>query len=232
MKRTIFILFVLLSVGSLYAFKGHQQTSPQLPPRGLVNLDVNRQDVRVAIRSLFKAGNLSYTIAPAVQGQVTAQFHNYPFADALANMLGQVNATYHVQAGVYNVVKSDGEVVMIEPLNLDFQNADVRVALRKLFMARGASFVISPDVQGNVTVTMRNTNFEAALQNLLRQVDATYRVEGGGYDVVRKDGDPALDVSKAAAITIEGKYVYIVLDRNVYKLTKDDMKVVSKRRLP
>jgi hypothetical protein len=69
MKRTIFILFVLLSVGSLYAFKGHQQTSPQLPPQGLVNLDVNQQDVRVAIRSLFKAGNLSYTIAPDVQGR-------------------------------------------------------------------------------------------------------------------------------------------------------------------
>ena len=63
--------------------------------------------------------------------------------------------------------------------SLDYESADVREALRALFKNVGVSYTIASDVQGLVTVHLRNIPFEAALQQITRQVDATYRIEGG-----------------------------------------------------
>ena len=70
--------------------------------------------------------------------------------------------------------------------SLDLQQADVREAIRALFKNISVSYSIAPEVQGTVTVSLKNVSFETALQNILRQVDATYRVEGGVYEVVRR----------------------------------------------
>ena len=68
--------------------------------------------------------------------------------------------------------------------SLELDSADVREALRALFKNVGVSYSIAPEVQGTVTVSLRNVTFEAALQNILKQVNATYRVEGGIYQIV------------------------------------------------
>jgi hypothetical protein len=39
-------------------------------------------------------------------------------------------------------------------------------------------------------VSLKNVPFETALQNITRQVDATYRIEGGVYQIVRRE-EPA-----------------------------------------
>lgn len=70
--------------------------------------------------------------------------------------------------------------------SLELEQADVREALRALFKNVNVSYSIAPEVQGPVTVSLKNVTFEAALQNILRQVDATYRVEGGVYEIVKR----------------------------------------------
>jgi hypothetical protein len=74
--------------------------------------------------------------------------------------------------------------------SLEYQQADVREALRALFRTVGVDYSIAPDVQGLITVSLRNVPFETALQAILRQVDATYRIEAGIYQIVRRI-DPA-----------------------------------------
>ncbi len=71
--------------------------------------------------------------------------------------------------------------------SLEYQQADVREALRALFRNVGVSYSIDPVIQGFVTVSLKNVTFEAALQYVLRQVDATYRVEGGVYEIVKRE---------------------------------------------
>ncbi len=66
--------------------------------------------------------------------------------------------------------------------SLELDQADVREALRALFKNVNVSYSIAPEVQGTVTVSLKNVTFDTALQNVLRQVDATYRVEAGVYD--------------------------------------------------
>jgi len=70
---------------------------------------------------------------------------------------------------------------------LELDSADVREALRALFKNVGVSYSIAPEVQGTVTVSLRNVTFEVALRNILGQVNATYRVEGGIYQIVQKE---------------------------------------------
>jgi hypothetical protein len=70
--------------------------------------------------------------------------------------------------------------------SLELEQADVREALRALFKNVNVSYSIAPEVQGPVTVALKNVTFELALQNILRQVDATYRVEGGVYEIIKK----------------------------------------------
>ena len=71
--------------------------------------------------------------------------------------------------------------------SLEYEQADVREALRALFKNVGVSYTIAPEVQGTITVSLKNVTFETVLQNITRQVDATYRIEGGIYQIVRRE---------------------------------------------
>jgi len=74
--------------------------------------------------------------------------------------------------------------------SLELQQADVRDALRALFRNVSVNYSIAPEVQGTVTVSMKNVLFEQALQNILKQVDATYRIESGVYEIVKREAGP------------------------------------------
>ncbi len=71
--------------------------------------------------------------------------------------------------------------------SLEYQQADVREALRALFKTVGVSYSIAPEVQGPITVSLKNVTFDVALQDVLRQVNATYRITGGVYEIVPKE---------------------------------------------
>jgi hypothetical protein len=73
--------------------------------------------------------------------------------------------------------------------SIEYQQADVREALRALFKMVGVSYAIDPDVQGYVTVSLKSVPFGTALQSILRQVDAVYQVQGGVYRIMRKPVD-------------------------------------------
>lgn len=71
------------------------------------------------------------------------------------------------------------------------KNENVREVLRSLFKKMGvAGYTIDPTVQGNVTLNLSQVPLNIALESLTRQVDATYRVEGGIYQVLRKEPSP------------------------------------------
>lgn len=72
----------------------------------------------------------------------------------------------------------------------EYQSADLREALRALFKQVNANYSIAPDIQGQVTISMKNAKFELVLQNILAQVNATYRYEGGVFIIVKKEVVP------------------------------------------
>ncbi len=66
----------------------------------------------------------------------------------------------------------------------EYQQADIREALKTLFRQVDANYSILPEVQGTVTINMKNARFELVLQNLLNQVNATFRYEAGVFVIV------------------------------------------------
>jgi type II secretory pathway component GspD/PulD (secretin) len=85
--------------------------------------------------------------------------------------------------------------------SMDYRQADVREALRALFRLVNGSYTAASDVQGTVTLSLKNVTFETALQNLTRQIDATYHIEGGVYQIIHRIEmtAPALDFGDSIA---------------------------------
>ncbi len=89
-----------------------------------------------------------------------------------------------------------------------FEQADAREALRWLFRKGLIGGTIAPDVQGVVTLSLRNVTWETALQNVTRQVDASYRVTEGWFYVVRHEEFTLIEPSHPSAdlLKIESSY--------------------------
>ena len=78
--------------------------------------------------------------------------------------------------------------------SVEFQNADLREALKSIFNQVGANYSIPPTIQGTVTASFKKARFETVLQNLLQQVNATYRYDAGVFMIVlREDTTPPVE---------------------------------------
>jgi type II secretory pathway component GspD/PulD (secretin) len=85
------------------------------------------------------------------------------------------------------IASAQGDILDHKILSAEYQNADLREVLKTLFREVGASYSISADVQGSVTMSMKDAKFELVLQNVLAQVGATYRYEGGTFVIIKRD---------------------------------------------
>lgn len=82
------------------------------------------------------------------------------------------------------MAQDDPRERIVQSLELD--QADIRDALKLLFRMVQANYSVNPDVQGTVTISLQNVPFETALRAVLNQVDGTWRVEGGIYNIIKK----------------------------------------------
>jgi type II secretory pathway component GspD/PulD (secretin) len=176
-------------------------------------VSIEDSDVRLSLRRLMAAVAVSYSVAPEVQGTVTVELRNIDLETALQYILKQVDATYRVEGGVYQIVPLRQEEspglrdpsvrVAQKPIRIEMgssnlslrvvkmDRADFKEAVERLFqVVDGPGYSISPDVQGTVTLEMKDVPFETVLQSLCKQVDATYRADGGTYRIVRKQAPP------------------------------------------
>jgi hypothetical protein len=133
---------------------------------------------------------------------VTASLKDVTFDTALQNLLRQVDATYRIEGGVYNIILRVPDEPTID--NLLYENADIREALQGLFRKVGVSYTIAPEVQGLVTCSLSNVSLSTALSQLLRPVGATWLVEGGIYRIVRRDALAAATTPPAVGSSRHG----------------------------
>lgn len=189
-KNLLVVLTVLVTFAALAL-----PISAQTPlSKVKVSLDVNKTDIQTVIRTLLKREKVSYLIDDNVQGNVTAYLEDISLEDALTLVLRQVNASFRFEHGAYKIFKPEwakeaGPTVNDSKpgtISLKLKDFDVRDALGLLCKKMNVSFSIAPQVEGKVTLTLNNADFELALQSILKLVDATYRVEGGVYQIVKR----------------------------------------------
>lgn len=131
-------------------------------------------------------------------------------------------------------------------ISCEFQNTDVREALRYVFKNTQASFTIAPDVQGTVTLALSNVPLETALQNITRQVGANYKITNGVIMVTkegeatipatmtRSGGFPSVAQGAASSDSImlsDENYLYILKGATVWKIGKSSLSIERKLNL-
>jgi type II secretory pathway component GspD/PulD (secretin) len=99
---------------------------------------------------------------------------------ALATAMLATPATVFAQS-------SDPDTIVIP--SLEFDQADVRDALKVLFRTAGLNYTVAPEVQGVVTLSLRDVPFRTALRNILNQVQATWSESGGIFNVIARPTD-------------------------------------------
>lgn len=236
-----------LAVPSLSFAQGSGAADPTIS----TSIEVSNADVRTALRELFKTAGASYKISPDVQGEVTMSMKNVPFSVALQSLVRQVGATYNLRNGVYEISKGDekiGSGDINTPVTIDLNNEDVRKALSVLCKTSGVSYRIAPEVQGAITLSAKNVPFTSALQSVVQQVGATYKVRDGVYEIVRTEGQSGAVEAPAprsipqilsqtpaesqTAITQDNRFLYIVTGDRIMKVRKDNLDVVAVKSLP
>ncbi len=90
---------------------------------------------------------------------------------------------------------------------IELLNADIHEALRTLFKTHGIKVSIGPGIHGGVTIALRNVTVQIALEYILRQVDATFRIDGDTILIRRKFQEtPIYENGRANSNFIPGEY--------------------------
>lgn len=170
MKAKFKMLIATLLVGGLLF--GTPLKSVAQDPRDVIipSLQLDQADIRDALKILFKAVNVSYSINADVQGSVTAALTNVPFETALRNVLGQVEATWRVEGGIYVIIKK------VEPTTGTDTNPDLTTtttatenAVRRIKIRSADPFVI---------IQLLNGTFDPFMQP---EVSTNVGGGGGGF---------------------------------------------------
>ena len=61
-----------------------------------------------------------------------------------------------------------------EKITFDFRDADIKMIMRVLKEKAGIQYVIDPDVNKQVTVSLRDQTVDAAIKTILRAADLAY----------------------------------------------------------
>jgi type II secretory pathway component GspD/PulD (secretin) len=184
-----------------------------------------------ALKAVFGSGSVSYTTDPNVplDSTVTLALKNQELETVLRNILNQVDCTYRIEGGIFQIIRRESPVIS-DPhpdlRSMALTNTPIRVALRAL----GIPFTADPTLQGNVTLVAENKTVERILQELLAQVDGSYRVEGGIYHFFAKAKSRVAEAQPT--MIVDGKYIYILRGNQLIKVDKETMKVVGTSELP
>ena len=140
------------------------------------------------LRAIGEREPFDWTLDGTLDRPVSLDLTGLTFKAALALIMGEVGGGYRIERGTYRFVSLlhgpiDASATIVS--TVDFDRTDVRRALAWLGERVGANVSIAPNVNGTVTLHLRNAVWETAFQAALRQVGATYRSGGGILDVVR-----------------------------------------------
>jgi len=115
--KPILLAFLILALATTGLSPAQDAAKPSA--LGGIELRTERMDVREALRSIFKQANVSYTLAPEVQGFVSADFQGLVIEDAVCVLARQVDAVVRIESGVYQVIRYEGSphiVIFDEPV--------------------------------------------------------------------------------------------------------------------
>ena len=79
----------------------------------------------------------------------------------------------------------DQELKALERVTITFSHTKLRDAIQQLFEGK-SSATVDPDIDGVITASFKDEDFDTVLREVCMSADATYRIENGIYEFVPK----------------------------------------------
>ena len=205
-KRTAALLVFVLAAFACAALSQQEtkrSSTVRLLENGHLYIKADNMEVRALLEDYFKATGEEFTIDPEVVGDIKLDREDEPDT-MLQAITRQVDATYMILGNRYRVlprvkcgpnphsppsmITRDYVIETIPEcvLRLDVDCMDVRMVLQDLGLAIGKRIKLEPNVQGAVTLDVREVGFDKVLDMIVRQVDAVAEARGDSYTVRRK----------------------------------------------
>ena len=164
-----------------------------------ITCDVKDKDLTEVLRFISHQVGVNIIADPEVKEKVTVQFDRVEWRHALDVIAKQTRCRIvHV---------SDRLIRFTQPpsISMEFQDADIKVVLDLLAKQSGANIVIASDVQGKVSLSLREVPWREALQTL---------VETAGFVIVKSEtesGNEILRVVRPESLKDQLETEYFVL---------------------
>jgi hypothetical protein len=118
--------------------QGEGASSASSAVKKRVDLNLENADIRHALKLLFNAAGVNYTIDPAVQGTVTVSLNDVQFRTALESLLKSVASrtaiTYRVEDNVYHVAPRKEVAEAPEPAKEPEPQPEKRTRITKIHL--------------------------------------------------------------------------------------------------
>ncbi len=140
--------------------------------REYIFLDVKDKDLHEILASISKRVDVNIIADPQVKEKVTIQLDRVEWRNALAVIARQTNCKI--------VEESERLIRFTQPpsISMEFQDADIKIVLELLAKQAGANIVMNSDVQGKVSLSLREVPWREALETI---------VKTAGYVLVKAD---------------------------------------------
>ncbi|HZN59410.1 MAG TPA: secretin N-terminal domain-containing protein [Planctomycetota bacterium] len=153
-----------------YASGADPQTASE--NRDYIWLDVKDKDLQEILSSISKRVDVNIIADPGVKEKVTIQLDRVEWRKALEVIARQTNCK----------IIEDGErlIRFTQPpaINMEFQDADIKIVLELLAKQAGTNIVMNSDVSGKVSLSLREVPWREALDTI---------VKTAGYVVVKEE---------------------------------------------
>jgi len=140
--------------------------------REFIWLDVKDKDIHEILASISKRVDVNIIADPEVKEKVTIQLDRVEWRNALQVIAKQTNCKI--------MEVSDRLIRFTQPpsISMEFQDADIKIVLELLAKQAGANIVMNSDVQGKVSLSLREVPWREALDTI---------VKTAGYVLVKSD---------------------------------------------
>ncbi len=137
-----------------------------------ITLDVREKPLADILKFVSRRVGVNVVADPEVDETVTIQLDSVDWRDALEVLAKQADCQI--------VVMSDRLIRFTQPpsISMEFQDADIKVVLELLAKQAGANIMMNADIQGKVSLSLREVPWQEALSAI---------VKTAGYVIVREE---------------------------------------------
>ncbi|MEM7235001.1 MAG: hypothetical protein AAF517_22680, partial [Planctomycetota bacterium] len=144
-----------------------------------ISLDVKDKDLNEVLKFISRRVGVNIIADSAVKETVTVTFDNVEWRNAIKVIAEQTHCKV--------IYESARLIRFSQPpsISMEFQDADIKVVLELLAKQAGANIIMSSDIEGKVSLSLRDVPWREALETL---------VKTAGYVIVSEDTTAANEI--------------------------------------